>query len=44
VIGDKEVAADQVSVRKFGGSEKEKMETMPFAAFAARLAVEATFP
>ncbi len=43
VIGDKEVASDQVSVRTFGG-DQQKMETMPFAAFAQRLALEARFP
>ena len=43
VIGDKEVAADQVSVRTFG-ADKEKMETVPFDAFAKRLAEQARFP
>jgi threonyl-tRNA synthetase len=44
VLGDKEVAADQVSVRKFGGDPKDKMETLGFDAFAQRLALEARFP
>jgi len=44
VLGDKEVESDQVSVRTFGGGDKAKMETMPFAAFAQRLADEARFP
>ena len=43
VIGEKEVASDQVSVRTFG-ADAQKMETMPFAAFAERLALEAKFP
>ena len=43
VIGDKEVAADQVSVRTFG-AEQQKMETMAFDAFAQRLALESRFP
>jgi len=43
VIGDKEVASDQVSVRTFG-AEQQKMETMAFDAFAQRLAIEARFP
>ncbi len=43
VIGDKEVASDQVSVRTFG-AEQQKMETMAFDAFAARVALEARFP
>src|SRR4051812_13347791 len=43
VIGDKEVESDQVSVRTFG-ADKAKMETMPFADFAARLASESRFP
>jgi threonyl-tRNA synthetase len=42
VIGDKEVAADQVSVRTFG-TDQQKMETMAFAAFAERVAAEARF-
>jgi threonyl-tRNA synthetase len=42
VIGDKEVAADQVSVRTFG-ADQQKMETMAFEAFAQRLALEARF-
>ena len=42
VLGDKEVAADQVSVRTFGADQK--METMAFAAFADKLAAEARFP
>ena len=44
VLGDKEVASDQVSVRTFGGGEQQKMETMSFDAFAQRLAIEAKFP
>ena len=44
VLGDKEVASDQVSVRTFGGGEQQKMETMSFDAFAQRLAVESKFP
>ena len=43
VIGDKEVASDQVSVRTFG-NDQQKMETMAFDAFAQRLALEAKFP
>jgi threonyl-tRNA synthetase len=43
VIGDKEVAADAVSVRAFG-AEQQKLETMSFDAFAARVALEARFP
>ncbi len=43
VLGDKEVAADTVSVRTFG-NEQAKMETMPFAAFVEKLAREARFP
>ncbi|MCX5742405.1 MAG: His/Gly/Thr/Pro-type tRNA ligase C-terminal domain-containing protein, partial [Proteobacteria bacterium] len=43
VIGDKEVLADQVSIRTFGGDPK-KMETMAFDAFAARLALDARYP
>ena len=43
VIGDKEVAADQVSVRTFG-ADKQKMDTMSFDAFAQRLALESRFP
>ena len=43
VIGDKEAAADQVTVRTFGGDPK-KQDTMGFDAFAARLAGEAKFP
>jgi threonyl-tRNA synthetase len=43
VIGDKEVASDQVSVRTFG-NDQAKMQTMPFAEFVERLAKEATFP
>ena len=43
VIGDKEVASDQVSVRTFG-SDQQKMVTMTFDAFAQRLALEARFP
>ncbi len=42
VIGDKEVASDQVSVRTFGTDQK--METMAFDAFAQRLALESRFP
>jgi len=44
VLGDKEVASDEVSVRAFGAGDKAKMETMPFAAFAQRLADESRFP
>jgi len=43
VLGDKEVEADQVSVRTFG-ADQQKMETLSFDAFAQRLAVEARFP
>ena len=43
VLGDKEVAADQVSVRTFG-ADQQKMETMSFEAFAQRVAGEARFP
>jgi len=43
VIGDKEVAADQVTVRTFG-ADAQKTETMAFDAFAARLALDARFP
>ncbi|MBA3822013.1 MAG: threonine--tRNA ligase, partial [Deltaproteobacteria bacterium] len=43
VIGDKEVETDQVSVRTFG-ADKAKMETLPFADFAQRLAEQARFP
>ncbi len=43
VLGDKEVAADQVSVRTFG-ADQQKMETMTFDAFAQRLAVEGRYP
>ena len=43
VLGDKEVAADQVSVRTFG-ADQQKMATMAFEAFAARLALESRFP
>ncbi|MBA3453991.1 MAG: threonine--tRNA ligase, partial [Deltaproteobacteria bacterium] len=44
VLGDKEVASDEVSVRAFGGGDKAKMETMPFAVFAQKLADESRFP
>ncbi|MEO8554134.1 MAG: His/Gly/Thr/Pro-type tRNA ligase C-terminal domain-containing protein, partial [Kofleriaceae bacterium] len=44
VLGDKEAATDQVSVRTFGGGEQQKLEVLPFAAFAERLAVESRFP
>jgi threonyl-tRNA synthetase len=43
VIGDKEVASDQVSVRTFG-ADQQKMATMSFEAFAQRLALESRFP
>ncbi len=43
VLGDKEVAADQVSVRTFG-NDQQKMETMTFTEFAARLAGESRLP
>jgi threonyl-tRNA synthetase len=43
VLGDKEVAADQVTVRTFGADQR-KMETMAFDAFAQRLALESRFP
>ncbi len=42
VLGDKEVAADQVSVRTFGTDQK--MDTMSFAAFAQKFAAEAQYP
>ena len=42
VLGDKEVASDEVSVRTFGADQK--LETMPFEAFAQRVALEARFP
>ena len=42
VLGDKEVAADQVSVRRFG--TEQKMDTMTFDAFAQKLAQEASYP
>jgi threonyl-tRNA synthetase len=44
VLGDKEVATDQVSVRTFGAADQKKMETLAFDAFAERLAVESRFP
>ncbi|MFT3699779.1 MAG: threonine--tRNA ligase [Kofleriaceae bacterium] len=44
VIGDKEAASDQVSIRTFGGGEQQKLEVMSFADFAARLDREATPP
>jgi len=43
VIGDKEVASDQVSVRTFG-ADQQKMATMSFDEFAQRLALESRFP
>jgi threonyl-tRNA synthetase len=43
VIGEKEVAADEVTVRTFG-ADQQKMETMPFAAFVERVARESRFP
>jgi threonyl-tRNA synthetase len=43
VIGDKEVASDQVSVRTFG-NDQAKMQTMPFAEFVERLKTESAFP
>jgi threonyl-tRNA synthetase len=43
VLGDKEVAADQVSVRTFG-ADQQKMATLTFDAFAQRLALESRFP
>jgi threonyl-tRNA synthetase len=43
VLGDKEVASDQVSVRTFG-AEQAKMETMDFAAFAERVIRESQYP
>ncbi len=43
VIGDKEVASDQVSVRTFG-ADQQKMETLAFEAFAQRVAHESRFP
>ncbi len=43
VVGEKEAAADQVTVRTFG-NEKAKADTMSFDAFAERLANEARFP
>ena len=44
VLGDKEVAADSVSVRTFGGGEQQKLQTLTFADFAAKLVGEAAFP
>ena len=44
VLGDKEVAADSVSVRTFGGGEQQKMQSLTFAAFADKLLGEAAFP
>ncbi|HEV7554698.1 MAG TPA: threonine--tRNA ligase [Kofleriaceae bacterium] len=44
VIGDKEAASDQVSVRTFGGGEQQKLEVLGFDAFAQRLQVESRFP
>jgi len=43
VLGDKEVASDQVSVRTFG-ADQQKMATLGFAEFAERLARESRFP
>jgi threonyl-tRNA synthetase len=43
VVGEKEAAADQVTVRTFG-NEKAKADTMSFDAFADKLAGEARFP
>ncbi len=43
VVGEKEAAADQVTVRTFG-NEKAKADTMLFDAFADKLALEAKFP
>lgn len=43
VVGEKEVAADTVSVRTFG-NEQQKMDTMAFSAFVERLTTEAKFP
>ncbi len=43
VVGEKEAAADQVTVRTFG-NEKAKADTMTFDAFADRLATESRFP
>jgi threonyl-tRNA synthetase len=43
VLGDKEVAADAVSVRTFG-ADQQKTESMSFEAFAQRVALESRFP
>ncbi|MGE3768172.1 MAG: His/Gly/Thr/Pro-type tRNA ligase C-terminal domain-containing protein, partial [Kofleriaceae bacterium] len=43
VVGEKEAAADHVTVRTFG-NEKAKADTMTFDAFADRLATESRFP
>ncbi len=43
VVGEKEAAADQVTVRTFG-NEKAKADTMSFDAFVDKLALEAKFP
>jgi hypothetical protein len=42
VIGDKEVEADQVSVRTFGTDKK--MDTVPYSTFEEMLAQQARFP
>ncbi|MCE9578793.1 MAG: threonine--tRNA ligase [Deltaproteobacteria bacterium] len=44
VLGDKEVASDEVSVRTFGAADQQKMATMPFAAFVEKVVAEARFP
>ncbi|MFN0248953.1 MAG: threonine--tRNA ligase [Kofleriaceae bacterium] len=43
VVGEKEAAVDQVTVRTFG-NEKAKADTMSFDAFADKLAAESRFP
>ena len=43
VVGEKEAAADQVTVRTFG-NDKAKADTMSFDAFADKLAAESRFP
>jgi threonyl-tRNA synthetase len=45
VLGDKEVAAQTVTVRTFGASdEKQKAQTLAFEAFAQQVLQEARFP
>ncbi|HEX7701086.1 MAG TPA: His/Gly/Thr/Pro-type tRNA ligase C-terminal domain-containing protein [Kofleriaceae bacterium] len=41
VLGDKEAASDDVSVRTFGN---QKVDVMSFQAFAEKLALESKFP